>query len=78
MGEITHMYSIGETSSKFLYGPSRFLLVHCMNSCFLLVHSSSSNMFFKIAKRLFKGRREKIKLSASLEYVLLVHRNLCS
>ncbi len=51
----------GETYSKFLCGPCRFLLVHWLNSWFLLVHSSCSNMLFKIAKRQFKGRREKVK-----------------
>ncbi len=44
-----------------LCGPRSFLLVHWLNSWFLLVHSSSSNMFFKIAKRLFKGHGENVK-----------------
>jgi hypothetical protein len=35
-------------------------------------------MFSKIAKRLFKDRREKVTLSATLEYVLLIHRIYCS
>ncbi len=47
-----------------------------LNSWYLFVHSSSSNMFFKIAKRLLEGCGEKVILSAALEYVLLVHRNL--
>ncbi len=42
---------IGEISTKFLLGPR----------CFLIVHSSSSNMFFKIAKRAFEGREEIVK-----------------
>ncbi len=58
MGEITF---IDETSIEFLCGPRHFLLVHLLNSRFLLAHSSRSNMVFKLAKRLFKGRGEKVK-----------------
>jgi hypothetical protein len=53
VGENIHMIEItytGETYIKFLGGPHRFLLVHWLNFCFVLVHSSSSDMFFKIAK----------------------------
>jgi hypothetical protein len=52
MEEITY---IGETSTKFLHCPHRLLLVPWINSWFILVLISSSNMFSKIAKRLFKG-----------------------
>jgi hypothetical protein len=33
-------------------------------------------MLFNIARKLFKGRGERLNLSAALKYVLLVHRNL--
>ncbi len=67
----------GDTSTKFLCGLHPFLLVHWLNLRFLIVHSSSSNMFFfLIARRLFKDLGEKVNLSATLKYVLLVHRNL--
>ncbi len=68
IGEITF---IGDVSTKFfLSGPHCFLLVHFVNSWFLLVHSSSSNAFFKIAKRPFEDCGEIIKFG------LLVPRNL--
>ncbi len=70
IGEITF---IGDVSTKFfLSGPHCFLLVHFVNSWFLLVHSSSSNAFFKIAKRPFEDCGEIIKFG------LLVPRNLFS
>ncbi len=47
---------------------SSLLSIGSLSTRFLLVHCSSSNIFFKIATKLFKGRRE--------EYGLLVHRNL--
>jgi hypothetical protein len=68
MGEIV---LIGDTSTKFFCGPCRFLLVHWLNSWSLLF-----NMIFKIAKRLFKAGEKKSNLSATLEYVLLAHRNI--
>jgi hypothetical protein len=33
-------------------------------------------MLFKIARKLSKGRGEKVNFVCGLEYVLLVHRNL--
>jgi hypothetical protein len=54
---------IGE-STKLFCGPRCFLLVHRLNFRSLLVRSSSSNMFLKIAKILgisFKDRKEKVK-----------------
>ncbi len=43
--------------------PRYFILVHCLklNSWFLLIHCSSSNILFRIGKRLFKGQGENIK-----------------
>ncbi len=63
MGEITYCTYIGEMSTKFLCSRRRFLLDHWLNSPFLLVSSSNFNMLFKIVKRQFKGRREKLSLS---------------
>jgi hypothetical protein len=74
--EKLHILYCRETSTKHLCGPCHFLLVHWLNSLFLLVYYSNSNMFFETAERLFNGRREKVKLAASLEYILLVHRYL--
>jgi hypothetical protein len=72
MGEITY---IEETYTHFS-GPRRFLLVSLAE---LLIpigpYSFSSSMFFKISKRLFKGRREKVKFVWDYGiYVLLVQR----
>ncbi len=58
---------IGYISTEFLCGPCCFLLVHCVNSWFLLVHCSSSNVVFKIAKRPFEDRKEKVKFDADFE-----------
>jgi hypothetical protein len=59
MGEIT--LQLGEIYNKFLGGPRRFLLIHWLNSGLLYFQSSSSNMFFEIAKCLLKGRGVKVK-----------------
>jgi hypothetical protein len=58
---------------KFIYYeslPSSSLLIGSLNE----LHSPSSNMFFKIARKLYKG--EKVNIVCALEYVLLVHRKL--
>jgi hypothetical protein len=52
---------LGDTSTETLCGPRRLLLVQWLNSLVLIVHSSSSNMVFKIAKRLFNGHEQKVK-----------------
>ncbi len=68
MGEVTY---IGETSTKFLCGPRRFLSFHWLSSRFLLVHCSSPNIFFfKISKRLFK--KIKICLRPSNMFYLFI------
>ncbi len=54
------------SSSKFLCGPCCFLLVHWLNSWFLFVHCSNSNMLFKIGRRLsefFLQRRSGLRCS---------------
>ncbi len=62
-----HAYSVGDItfiediSTKYFCDPRHFLLVHLLNSWLLSVHSSSSIMVLKIAKRLFEGRGEMIK-----------------
>jgi hypothetical protein len=61
---------------NLFYRPCRFLLNYWLKSSFLFVHSSSFNMFLKIAKRLFEGRGETLNFSTALEYAWLVHRNL--
>jgi hypothetical protein len=43
---------------------------------YLSILLAGSNMFYKIANRLFEDRRELVKLPSALKYVLLVHRNL--
>ncbi len=54
-----------ERHQNFLCCPRRFLLIDWLNSRFKIVHSSSFNVFFKIAERPFEGRREKVKLVCS-------------
>ncbi len=49
------------------------VLVHFLNSWYLLVHCSSSNIFFKIAKSLFKGGGETVKFVPGPRIWLLVH-----
>jgi hypothetical protein len=56
-GEVT---IIGDISKEFLCSPRCFLLVHCVNSWFLLVYCSSSRVFFKIW-RPFEDRGETEK-----------------
>jgi hypothetical protein len=48
-------------------------MVYWLNTWFLFVHSSSSNIFFKIARRPFGGHGEKVNLYAAFgkEYVFL-------
>ncbi len=54
-----------ERHLNFLCCSRRFLLIDWLNSRFKLVHSSSSNVFFKIAERPLEDRREKVKLVCS-------------
>jgi hypothetical protein len=61
--KIKHMrklYLLG-FSAKLLGGPPCIPLVHWLNSWILFVLCSRSNMFFKLAKRQFKVRREIVK-----------------
>jgi hypothetical protein len=52
------------------------LIVILTELLILLGHSSSSNMFLKIAKRLFKGSGEKVKFVCGPRTCLLLHKNL--
>ncbi len=75
IGEITYIREI-HVSYKYLLRPLSFP-IESLDKLFIpIVHSSSSNMFLKIAKRLFEGRGETVNFSTALEYAWLVHRNL--
>ncbi len=53
--------SSDEMSSLLFSRRSSSLSIGSLDKLLILFHSSSSNMFFKIAKRLFKDRGEKVK-----------------
>ncbi len=58
IGELTF---IGDISIEFLCGPLCFLFVYCVNSWFIMVYCSSSNVFFKIAKKTIRDPRRSSK-----------------
>jgi hypothetical protein len=76
IGELTFIRDI---SNEFLCSPPHVLLVHWLNSWFLVVRFSCSNLFFQIAKRPFDDRGERVKyVCGPLEYGMLVNRTLLS
>ncbi len=68
IGELTFVEDI---SIEFLCGPRCFPVVHCLNSLFLLVHYSISNVFLKVAKGPFEDRGETVKLICGPRILLI-------